>query len=79
VSSSHWYAGASFTLPDAFDVVIDGDTVKIASLDPLPFAAYKSADDFIVKQKDFEFVVRAGTFSFNGIAGEASGAIAAAK
>jgi hypothetical protein len=79
VSTSHWYPGAAFTLPDSFDVVIDGSTAKIATLDPLPFGAFISNDDFIVKQKDFEFTVRAGTFSFNGLAGQASGTIALAK
>ena len=76
MTSSHWYPGATFTLPDTFDVVIEGDTAKIATLDPLPFGFYQSNDDFIVKQKDFEFVVRGGTFTFNGLAGQATGTIA---
>jgi len=76
VSSSHWYPNATFTLPDRFDVVIAKDTAKIGTLDPLPFGYYKSDDDFIVKQKDFELVVRAGTFTFNGLAGDAVGTIA---
>lgn len=79
VTSSHWYAHAAFRLPERFDVVIEGDTVKIATLDPLPFGYYNGPDDFIVKQKDFEFVVRGGTFVFNGVAGQATGAIAPAK
>jgi len=79
VTSSHWYPDAAFRLPGQFDVVIEGDTVKIATLDPLPFGLYTSADDFIVKQKDFEFVVRAGTFVFNGVAGQATGTIAPSK
>jgi hypothetical protein len=76
VTSSHWYPGATFTLPDTFDVIIEGDTAKIATLDPLPFGFYRSDDDFIVKQKDFEFVVQGGTFTFNGLAGQATGTIA---
>ena len=76
VTSSHWYPGATFTLPETFDVVIEGDTAKIATLDPLPFGLYRSDDDFIVKQKDFEFVVQGGTFAFNGLAGQATGTIA---
>ena len=76
VTSSHWYADATFTLPETFDVVIEGNTAKIATLDPLPFGFYRSDDDFIVKQKDFEFVVQGGTFAFNGLAGQATGTIA---
>ena len=72
---SHWYPNAAFTLPDRFDVVIDKNTVKIASLDPLPFGYYKNDDEFIVKQQDFEFVVHGGTFTFNGLAGQAAGPI----
>lgn len=75
VTSSHWYPGATFTLPATFDVVIQGDTVKIATLDPLPFAFHGSDDDFVVKQKDFEFVVQGGAFTFNGLAGQATGTI----
>jgi len=66
-------------LPESFDVVIDGDRVTIATLDPLAFAYYKSDADFIVKPKDFEFVVQGGRFTFNGLAGQATGPIAAAK
>ena len=79
VTTSQWFPGAAFTLPQKFDVVIDGDTVKIATLDPLPFAFHKRDDEFIVKQKDFEFTVQGGTFVFNGIAGQATGTIGPAK
>lgn len=79
VTLSHWYPDAAFTLPSSFDVVIEGDTAKIATLDALPFALYKSNEEFIVKQKDFEFVVQGGTFSFNGVAGQAAGSITVAK
>jgi hypothetical protein len=79
VTSAHWFPDAAFTLPDTFDVVIEGDTAKISTLDPFPFGFYRSNDDFIVKQKDFEFVVQGGRFTFNGVAGQATGPIAAAK
>ena len=73
---SHWYPNATFTLPEHFDVVIEHDRVRIATHDPLPFAYYKSDDEFIVKQQDFDFVVQGGKFTFNGLAGQASGSIA---
>jgi len=66
-------------LPDSFDVVIEGDTAKISTLDRVPFGYYKSNQDFIVKQGDFTFVVQGGTFTFNGLAGQATGPIALAK
>jgi hypothetical protein len=75
VTTSHWYPTAAFTLPDHFDVVIEKNTARIATLDPLPFASYKSDDEFIVKQQDFEFVVQGGKFTFNGLAGQAAGTI----
>ena len=79
VESSHWYPGASFTLPDSFDIVIDGETVKIATLDPLPFSVFRSNDDFIVRRSDFSLVVQGTTFWFNGLAGQASGTLAPVK
>jgi len=79
VSTSHWYPGAAFTLPDTFDLVIEGDMVKIATLDPLPFTLYKSNEDFFVKQRDFEFIVQGGSFAFSGVAGQASGTITVAN
>ena len=79
VTSSHWLPGAAFTLPDSFDVIIEGDTAKISTLDPLPFGIYTSNEEFLVKQKDFEFAVQGGMFTFNGLAGQAAGTIAAAK
>lgn len=72
---SHWYPNAAFTLPDHFDVVVEKDTAKIATLDPLPFGYHKSDEEFIVKQQDFEFVVQGGKFTFNGLAGQAAGTI----
>jgi hypothetical protein len=79
VSSSHWYPSASFTLPDRFDVVIEGNRARIATLDPLPFSFFQSAGNFLVKQRDFEFVVDGGLFSFNGVNGQATGTISIAK
>jgi hypothetical protein len=79
VESSHWYAGASFTLPDNFDIVIEGQTVKIATLDPLPFSTFRSNDDFIVRRSDFTLVVRGTTFEFNGLQGQASGTVTLVK
>ena len=79
MTSSHWYPDAAFTLPESFDVVIEGETAKIATLDPFPFGYHTSNDDFIVKQKDFEFVVQGGRFTFNGLAGQATGPIAVVK
>lgn len=79
MTSSHWYPGAAFTLPDSFDVVIEGDRATISTLDPVPFGFFKSNDDFIVKQRDFDFVVHGGTFTFNGLAGQATGPIGVAK
>lgn len=72
---SHWYPAEKFSLPDHFDVIIEKNTAKIATLDPLPFGYYKSDDEFIVKQRDFEFVVQGGTFTYNGLAGQATGTI----
>ena len=72
---SHWYPAENFSLPEHFDVVIEKNTAKIATLDPLPFGYYKSDEEFIVKQKAFEFVVQGGTFTFNGLAGQATGTI----
>jgi hypothetical protein len=66
-------------LPDSFDVVIEGGTVKISSLGPVPFVHYAGDQDFIVKQADFSFVVQGGTFTFNGLAGQATGPIAVVK
>jgi len=74
--SSHWYPNAAFTLPDRFDVVIENNTVTIATLDPLPFGYYKSDDEFLVQQRDFAFSVQGGRFTFTGVAGEATGTIA---
>ena len=76
MASSHWYSIATFKLPDRFDVIIEGDTAKIASLDPLPFSYHKSNDDFIVRTSNWSFVVQGGTFTFNGVDGEATGTIA---
>jgi hypothetical protein len=76
VTLSHWYPNATLTLPERFDVVIRKDTATIATLDPLPFGYYTSDDDFIVKQTDFTFVVQGGRFTFNGVAGQATGTIA---
>jgi hypothetical protein len=75
VAGSHWYPDANFTLPDRFDVTIEGDKVKIASLDPLPFSFDGSDADFIVRTNDFQFVVHDTTFTFNGVAGIASGTV----
>ena len=79
MTSSFWYPGAAFTLPNSFEVVIEGGTVKISTLDPVLFGYYGSDQDFIVKQRDFDFVVQGGRFTFNGIAGQATGSIAVAK
>jgi len=76
VTSSYWYPNATFTLPERFDVIIENDTVKIATLDPLPFSYYKSDNEFIVKQHDFIFTVQGGTFGFNGLQGVANGTVA---
>jgi hypothetical protein len=75
VTSSHWYPNATLTLPERFDVVIEKDTAVIATLAPVPFGYYKSEDDFIVKEKDFTFVVQGGRFTFNGLAGQATGTV----
>lgn len=75
MDTSHWYEGATFTLPAQFDVIIEGETVKIATLDPLPFSFHKGNDQFVVKTRDFEFVVTGTLFSFNGLAGQAKGSI----
>lgn len=75
VENSHWYPNAAFTLPARFDVTIEGETAKIATLDPLPFSFHEGNDEFIVKTRDFQFVVHGTTFTFNGLAGEASGRI----
>ena len=75
VEQSHWYPNASLTLPQTFDLTIDGDRVTIPTLDPLPFSYYKSSEDFIVKTKDFELVVQGTTFTFNGLSGQASGSV----
>jgi len=75
VDNSHWYPNATFTLPARFDVIIEGAMVKIATLDPLPFSLRNGDDLFIVKTTDFGFSVQGGTFSFNGLAGQASGRI----
>lgn len=76
IANAHWYPDASFTLPDRFDVTIEGDKVTIASLDPLPFSYHGSDADFIVRTDDFQFVVHDTTFTFNGVAGTATGTIA---
>jgi len=77
VENSHWYPNATFTLPERFDVIIEGKTAKIATLDPLPFALFEGNDEFIVKTPDFQFNVHGTTFTFNGLAGQASGRISA--
>lgn len=79
VETFHWYPGATFTLPSQFDMVIVGDTVKIATLDPLHFSYFGSNTDFIVKPQDFEVVVQGSRFTFNGLAGQASGTVTLAK
>lgn len=75
VENAHWYPNATFTLPERFDVIIEGETVKIATLDPLPFSFREGNERFIVKTREFEFSVQGRTFSFNGLAGQASGSI----
>jgi hypothetical protein len=79
VTSSRWFPGATFVLPDSFDVVIEGGTAKISTLDPVPFGYYASHEDFIVKQTTFDFVVQGGRFTFNGLAGQATGPITVVK
>jgi hypothetical protein len=76
VDNAHWYPSASFTLPETFELVLAADTVKIASLDPLPFAYHKSDEEFMVKTRDFELSVQNGHFAFNGLNGTASGTVA---
>jgi len=78
-SSAHWYSNASFTLPDHFQIVIQDGSVKIAQLDALPLAYYRSDDDFIVKTKDFELAVQGGSFAFNGLNGTAQGSVTRAR
>ena len=75
VENAHWYPNATFTLPERFDVIVEGETVKIATLEPLPFSLREANDRFIVKTREFEFSVQGRTFSFNGLAGQASGRI----
>ena len=79
MTSSRWYPGATLVLPDSFDVVIEAGTAKISTLDPVRFGYYAHDLDFIVKQSDFTFVVQGGTFTFNGLAGQATGPIAVVK
>ena len=78
-SNSHWYANASFTLPETFQIVIQDGTAKIAQLDALPFAYYRSDDDFLVKTKEFELAVQGGSFAFNGLNGTAQGSVTRAR
>lgn len=60
-------------------MIIVGDTVKIATLDPLHFSYFASTSDFIVKPQDFEVVVQGSTFTFNGLAGQATGTVTLEK
>jgi hypothetical protein len=78
-SSAHWYPNASFTLPERFQIVIQDGRAKIAQLDALPLAYYKSDDDFIVKTTEFELAVEGGSFAFNGLNGTAQGSVTRAR
>jgi hypothetical protein len=77
VETSYWFPHATFRLPEKFDVILEGDTATIASLDPLPFTFRSGNALFIVKTPEFTFSVQNGTFSYSGLAGEATGRIGA--
>lgn len=76
VNHAFWYPNASFTLPQRFDIVIQDGKATIATLAPLPFSYYVSADEFLVRTSDFELSVQGGMFAFNGLSGNASGPVA---